>query len=356
MKKRHIALGLALLVLAVAYLQRSSIALKVLPKGLETAMTADTIADLGDGLHVALCGAGGPLPDPKRSGACVAVVAGGKLFAVDAGTNGARNLVRMRLPQGSIEAVFLTHFHSDHIDGLGEMATGRWVQANNTAPMPVYGPQGVDDVVDGFNKAYSHDAIYRHDHHGDTVADLRGTGMSAVSFPIPTDGELLTVYNEDGVTVQMLAVDHYPVAPAVGYLFSYKGRTALISGDTDYSPNLEKHAKGVDLLVHEALSPELVKLMNSAAEKTDNPIIAKITFDIVDYHASPIEAAETARNAGVGHLLYYHIVPVLILPGMEAAWLEGVDDIFNDYTLGEDGTTFSLPANSKEIIKIRQGM
>ncbi len=157
MKKRHIALGLVLLVLAVAYLQRSSIALKVLPKGLETAMTADTIADLGDGLHVALCGAGGPLPDPKRSGACVAVVAGGKLFIVDAGTNGARNLARMRLPQGNIEAVFLTHFHSDHIDGLGEMAMGRWVQANNTVPMPVYGPRGVADVVDGFNKAYAHD-------------------------------------------------------------------------------------------------------------------------------------------------------------------------------------------------------
>ena len=204
--------------------------------------------------------------------------------------------------------------------------------------------------------ASTHDAIYRHDHHGNTVADLSGTGMSAVSFPMPTDGELLTVYDKDGVTVQMLAVDHYPVAPAVGYLISYKGRTALISGDTDYSPNLEKHAKGVDLLVHEALSPKLVRLMNAAAEKTDNPIMAKITFDILDYHASPIEAAETARNAGVGHLLYYHIVPVLVLPGMEAAWLEGVDDIFSDYTLGEDGTTFSLPADSKEIIKVRQGI
>ncbi len=93
---------------------------------------------------------------------------------------------------------------------------------------------------------------------------------------MPTDGELLTVYDKDGVTVQMLAVDHYPVAPAVGYLISYKGRTALISGDTDYSPNLEKHAKGVDLLVHEALSPKLVRLMNAAAEKTDNPIMPRL--------------------------------------------------------------------------------
>lgn len=356
MKKTAIAIGIVLLALLVVYLQRGNIAQKILPTAIEAALSADTIAELGDGLHVALCGAGGPLPDPKRSGACVAVVAGGKLFVVDAGTNGSRNLTRMQLPQGDIEAVFLTHFHSDHIDGLGEMAMTRWVQANNTSPMPVYGPEGVTDVVDGFNKAYAYDAIYRHDHHGDNVADLSGTGMSAVEFSIPTDGELLTVYDQDGVTVQMLAVDHYPIAPAVGYLFSYAGRTALISGDTDYSPNLEKHAKDVDLLVHEALSPELVMLMSDTAKKTNNSVMAKITFDIIDYHASPVEAAEIARNADVGHLLYYHIVPVLILPGMEAAWLEGVDAIFSDYTLGEDGTTFSLPANSKEIIKVRQGL
>jgi len=356
MKKSHIVIGVVLLLAVVAYLQRANIALKVLPRAIETAMTTDTIAELGDGLHVALCGAGGPLPDPKRSGACVAVIAGGKFFVVDAGTNGGRNIARMRLPQGNIEAVFLTHFHSDHIDGLGEMAMMRWVGNNNTSPMPVYGPQGVKEVVEGFDTAYAHDAIYRNDHHGDGVADLRGHGMSANEFPIPPAGELLTVYDAGGVTVQMLAVDHEPVAPAVAYLFTYAGRTALISGDTDYSPNLEKFAKGIDLLVHEALSPKLVKLMNAASEKAGNPIMAKITEDILDYHASPVEAAETARNAGVGHLLYYHIVPVLILPGMETVWLEGVNDIFSDYTVGEDGTTFSMPVNSKEIIKVRQGL
>ena len=108
--------------------------------------------------------------------------------------------------------------------------------------------------------------------------------------------------------------------------------------------------------MHEALSPELVMAMNTAAKNTDNAIMAKITIDILDYHASPVEAAEVARDAGVGHLLYYHIVPVLILPGMEAAWLDGVEDIFSDFTLGEDGTTFTLPPDSKEIRKVRQGI
>jgi ribonuclease Z len=109
-------------------------------------------------------------------------------------------------------------------------------------------------------------------------------------------------------------------------------------------------------LIHEALAPNLVGIMNAGARKTDNAVMAKITFDILDYHASPVEAAEIARDAGAGHLLYYHIVPPLILPGMEAAWLKGVDAVFSNYTMGEDGTAFTLPPNSEEIIQTRSGM
>lgn len=355
MKKRYIIIGLLLLALLLAYSQRAAIALRLLPKAVETAMAGNALEELGDGLHVTLCGAGGPLPDPKRSGPCVAVIAGGKMFIVDAGTNGMRNLGRLRYPQGDIAAVFLTHFHSDHIDGLGELATLRWVGGNHTTPLPVYGPEGVADIVAGFNAAYARDTVYRNDHHGDGVAPLSGKGMKAMSFALPEQGKSITVYDKDGLSVQMIAVGHFPVSPAVGYLFSYQGRTTLISGDTVKSANIEKFAKGIDLLVHEALAPQLVGIMNNAAQKTGNQSMAKITTDILDYHASPVEAAETARAAGVGHLLYYHIVPVLILPGMEAAFVEGVDEVFSDYTVGVDGTTFSLPPNSDEILKTRDG-
>jgi ribonuclease Z len=132
MKKTLIVLVVVAIIGVVVYTQRATIAMRILGRGVEAAMTTDATASLEDGLHVALCGAGGPMPDPKRSGACVAVVAGTQLFVVDAGTNGVRNLVRMRYPIGSIEALLLTHFHSDHIDGLGELATLRWVQGGNT--------------------------------------------------------------------------------------------------------------------------------------------------------------------------------------------------------------------------------
>jgi ribonuclease Z len=123
--------------LAAAYSQRVAIVMRVLSAATETAMSDNLLDELGDGLHITVCGAGGPMPDPKRSGPCVAVVAGGKIFVVDAGTGGAKNLARLRYPLGDIAALFLTHFHSDHIDGLGELAMMGWVNGANTAPLPV---------------------------------------------------------------------------------------------------------------------------------------------------------------------------------------------------------------------------
>ncbi len=356
MKKTLVLIGVIAAVALLAYSQRAGIATRLLERGLEARLGEDVIDSFEDGLHVALCGAGGPLPAPKASGPCVAVVAGRQLFLVDAGTDGLRNLGRMGYQAGNIAGVFLTHFHSDHIDGLGEVATLRWAGGGNKAPLPVYGPQGVERVVQGFNEAYAQDTVYRHAHHGDLVADISGAGLAARPFAKPADGELTTVFTGGGLTVEALAVDHSPVDPAVGYRFTYKGRTALISGDTSRSDNILKFAQGVDLLVHEALAPNLVNMMHDAAVSNGNDILAKITHDILDYHASPVEAAQTARDAGVGHLLYYHIVPPLIIPGQKALFLDGAEDIFPAYTIGEDGVTCALPANSKAITLSREGL
>ena len=353
---RKIILVAVLILLAGIYFQRATVIAVVMERGMDSRMDSNILDSLEDGLHVALCGAGGPMPAPNASGPCVAVVAGDQLFIVDAGTDGVRNLGRMGYQVGDITAVFITHFHSDHIDTLGEMATIRWAAGSNPAPLPVYGPSGVETVVAGFNMAYSNDFAYRHEHHGDLVAPLKSAGLTAQPFPLPVDAQLTRVFEANGLTVDALGVDHLPVDPAVGYLFTYKGRTALITGDTDKSAVIEQHAKGVDLLVHEALAPNLVMMMNAAAARNGNAVMEKITVDVLDYHASPKEAAETARDAGVGHLLYYHIVPPLVIPGQELLFLNGAEDIFPDYTVGRDGVSFSMPANSDEIVKTRNGL
>jgi ribonuclease Z len=70
MKKPLIIIVPLLAVLLLAYSQRSAIVLRILPRAVATAMSNNPLKELGAGLHITLCGAGGPLPDPKRSGAC----------------------------------------------------------------------------------------------------------------------------------------------------------------------------------------------------------------------------------------------------------------------------------------------
>ena len=354
--KKGIVLALVIALGLIVLTQKENIAQRILEAGMNKQMGRNVLNELPDGLHVGLCGAGGPLPAPKASGPCVVVAAGSQLFVVDAGTDGVRNLIRMGMQPGSISAVFLTHFHSDHIDGLGELATLRWVNDANTSPLPVYGATGVENIVTGFNMAYQLDTVYRNAHHGDSVAPLSGAGMQANSFDKPEEGASLVIVETPDLKVETFAVDHSPVDPAVGYKFTYKGRTTLITGDTVKSDTIIQHSKGIDLLVHEALAPNLVGLMHDTAVKKNITVLAKVTSDILDYHASPMDAAETAKEAGIKHLLYYHIVPPLVAPGQTGLFLNGAEDVFKDYTIGQDGVLFSLPAGTGDVNLVQNGL
>ena len=250
---RLVLLGIVLAAAALWAL-RGPIALRVMERALARNMGADPVAALPDGLHVLLCGAGGPLPDPVRSGPCTALIAGRTLVVVDAGTGGARNLQRLGFAPGLVDALFLTHFHSDHIDGLGEMAMLRWTGGGHETPLPVHGPAGVEEVVDGFGRAYRQDAAYRVAHHGAATVRPSGAGMTALPFAPPAPGEAPVVFEADGLRVIAFAVEHEPIRPAVGYRFEYGGRTVVVSGDTKKSALVEAQARGVDLLVHEALA------------------------------------------------------------------------------------------------------
>jgi len=317
-------------------------------RAVDSRVGRDVTATLPDGLHVALCGTGSPLPNADRAGACTVIIAGKRIFVVDAGEGGARNISMMGIPNGKIEGIFLTHFHSDHMDGLGPMMLLRWTGNAATAPLPIHGPTGVEAIVAGFNTAYAQDNGYRTAHHGADIAPPSGAG--AVAVPFAMTGESVVVLDEGGLKITAFTVDHEPVSPAVGYRFDYKGRSVVISGDTAKSASLERAAKGADLLLHEALQPKLVGEMTDGLERKGIKNTAKITRDILDYHASPEEAAESAAKAGVRQLVMTHIVPPVPTPFFYPAFLGGAPDRFKgEIVVGEDGMLFTMPAGSKAI-------
>lgn len=350
MKRVLLALATTAIVAAGAgYLFRGEIALALMQRTVERNMATNAMAELPDGLHVGLCGAGAPMPSPNRSGPCVVVIAGPRLIVIDSGTGGSRTLARMGLDAGQIERVLLTHFHSDHIDGLGEMMLQRWVAGANTAPLPVHGPEGVGRVVAGFNEAYALDKGYRLAHHGPDIVAPSGFGGVAVAFSVA--GGDVVVVDEGDLKITAFAVDHAPIEPAVGYRIAYKGRTAVISGDTKPNASVETHATGTDLLVHDALSPKLVGLLEEGARKAGRGKLAQIMHDILNYHTTPEEAAGIAARAKVKALLLYHIVPPLPISALEGPFLGKAGEIYSGPLLiGIDGDFVSMPAGGSEIV------
>jgi ribonuclease Z len=357
MRKRwKIALGAAALVVlalvGVKLFQRQ-IGTMLLERAVAERVGRDSTADLADGLHVALCGTGSPLPDPTRAGPCNVVIAGRRIFVVDAGEGGGKNIVQMGIPPGRIEAVFLTHFHSDHIDGLAQIMLLRWSGSSWQTPLPIHGPPGVENVVAGLRTAYTLDTGYRVAHHGTKILPPPGAGGTALPFMLPPagQGDSVVLIDDGGVKVTAFRVNHKPVEPAVGYRFDYKGRSVVLSGDTVPTPSLIAAAKGADVLVHEALQPRLVALLTSGLAAKGQANMAQVTRDIVGYHSTPEQAAQDAKAAGVRYLMLNHIVPPMPMRFAYPAFLGDAHRYYDGpITVGEDGMMLSLPAGNKEIV------
>ncbi|MEP3225077.1 MAG: MBL fold metallo-hydrolase [Parasphingorhabdus sp.] len=345
-----IFLFVALVGVTVAAVLREEIGDQIFSRAVETAVTRDVVANLSDGMHVALCGSGSPLPDPKRAGPCSAVIIADKIFIVDIGGGAVRRMGEMGLAPGAVQALLLTHFHSDHIDGMGELMLQRWAGGGRTAPLPVYAPEGVTAIVDGVNAAYAADAQYRIAHHGADIMPPSGAGGEARPFALDAAQADRVIYDEGGIKITAFLVDHAPVSPAVGYRFDYKGRSLVFSGDTAQNSAVAEACSGCDILIHEVLNAEMVGKMGKAMQKAGRPRLEKIMADIPDYHATPVEAAETAQAAGAKFLVFSHIVPAVPIDYLEAYYLKGTEAVFDGpIVLGQDGMLFSLPANKNSI-------
>lgn len=341
-------LALVAIIIAGGFVFQKPIGEALFQRAAQALTGRDQLASLEEGLHVGLCGTGSPMPNPQRAGPCNVVIAGNQVFVVDMGENGNRNLNLMGISAAKVKALLLTHFHSDHIDGIGPLMLYHWTRGASTAPLPVYGPEGVEQVVAGFNAAYALDHGYRIAHHGEKVVPSSGGGAEARPFSV--EGNSAVILQGGGLTVTAFTVDHDPIKPAVGYRFDYKGRSVCISGDAAKSANLIASCNGADLIVHDALQPRMVKDIEAAFAAQGNANTAKIFHDIQDYHASPEQAAESAQAASARMLVLSHLVPPLPYAYLYPAFLGDAPERFDgEIIVGEDGMLFSLPPQSTEI-------
>ena len=299
-----------------------------------------------DSLSAAVCGSRSPLPSPGRAETCILVAAGEDLFVVDIGDGSNDNLRSWNINFRDIEAVLITHLHSDHIADLPGLHQNAWVIGERNSKLKVFGPEGVDQFTQGIEMAYAHDYVFRNEHHGDAIAPLEYAGFDTNVIDLNNP----VIFDNGELKITAFRVVHEPIEPALGFKFEYKGRSIVITGDTSYTQSVIDNSMNADVLFHEAQANHMLAVMEKSLMSRGAHLLATVLDDITTYHTTLVEAAEIANEANVKKLFFYHLTPAPRNYIQEIMFVRGVDQVRKEWTLVEDGTLVTLPVGSEEII------
>jgi ribonuclease Z len=263
---------------------------------------------------VTLTGTGVPHPSPGRAGPGVLVRHGETALQFDAGRGTVLRLAEAGALAHQLDALFVTHVHSDHLVDLADVVMTRWVQGtlHPAGPLPIVAPEGestrfarrmLDPFVD--------DIAVRVEHVQDRVPEL-----DIRPFPLPTSPTEVWRSADGSVVVDAVGVHHEPVREAVAYRITTPAGVVVISGDTRVCDEVLDLAAGADVLVHEACRISAMA-----------PLIAGTPFEaIFDYHADTVPLGRLAEAAGVGHLVLTHLIPPPTDAASEQAFADDVRD------------------------------
>ena len=242
-------------------------------------------------IKVTLLGTGTPVPAMNRFGPSILIEAGDHKFLFDAGRGAMQRLTQLKVRWQTIDGVFLTHLHSDHVVGFPDLwLTGWLVGPGRDRPLRVWGPRGTQKMMSKLEEAYEFDIRIR---LYDDRAAPNGVVLLAQDI---VEG---IAFEKDGLKITAFEVDHSPVWPAFGYRVDYGGRSVVLSGDTRVSQNLIRHAAGVDLLVHEVASPESFQRAGVRPERAKS---------VIAHHVTPEQAGEVFAKTKPRLAVYSHIV------------------------------------------------
>jgi len=269
---------------------------------------------------------------PHRFGASQVITDGTTRLLVDTGWGATLRLYQAAMPPQTIDAVFITHLHSDHTTDMADFLVMRWL-GGIREPVPIYGPAGTERMVTGFQEAMAADTKYRLDHHGEK---LWSGGLAADVTEIEAGDDPAEVAKVGGITVKAFEVDHRPVKPAFGFRFESDGRAITVSGDTNPCPGLLNGSKDADIMVCDSMNVAMMQVMEQQLRSVGNQIQADLLEDAHTYHAPISGMAEVAARAGVKHLLLSHLLPP-VQDEQVPLFIAGLSDVFNGpITVGRD--------------------
>lgn len=294
-----------------------------------------------DEIKVVLVGTAGPMsPDLAQNSAAVFV--NGKFLLFDAGDYAQKRMEQFNMPVASIDAVFLTHFHNDHIADLGEVMQ-RSFMLGRTKDIYIYGPTGTTQLVNGFIAVYTPDSGYRTAHHGEEYMPSRFHFAIPVEFD-ENEAEVV-VYDQDGVVVTAFVVSHPSVHPAFGYKIEFAGKKIVISGDTLITDGLRKNSQSADLVVMDTMNYDFVETLEDALQSAGNDRMAAIFYDIREDHPDVKDIANFAAEQQVARLALTHYAPSAQSGlQMRRIYVNPIKAVYDgEIIAGDDGTTITIP-------------
>jgi ribonuclease BN (tRNA processing enzyme) len=299
----------------------------------------------GTGTELLLLGtSGGPGPMKGRTGICSALVVDGRTYLIDLGHGSFDQFDKAGLDIESLDNIFITHLHSDH---LADLYTMLWLRfgghSGMSHPVGIYGPgragalpepssgeetptinpdnptPGLSDYVGTSMAASAYDLNIRmRDEnwpdirdmvrtHDVQVPDVGADPLTAVAPPM----DPFPVMSDDRVTVSAILVQHPPVFPSFAFRFDTEHGSVVFSGDTTLTDNIVTLAQGADVLVHEAIDMELV-------ERYGNLTPEQLQHQR-NSHTEVTQLGAHAQRAGVRTLVLSHLAPgTTLLP--DSSW------------------------------------
>jgi ribonuclease BN (tRNA processing enzyme) len=252
-------------------------------------------------MRITVVGCSGSFPGPDSPASCYLVEAEGFRLLLDLGS-GAVGALQNYAALGQIDAVCISHLHSDHCVDLCGFSVARIIHPGGALPrIPVYGPDRTE-----LRLAQALDAEPAYDAGPVTGHDRRFTDAFSFATISPA------VMDIGPLRVTAAPMNH-PVQ-TFGFRVEHAGRSVAYSADTGQTETLVQLARDADVLLCEA------SFLEPAA---GTPALPQ------GLHLTARQAAQHAERAGAGKLVLTHLVP----------WND------RDRTLAEASPAFSGPVS-----------
>ena len=275
-------------------------------------------------MDITLLGTGCPIANPDRYGAGNLIRSGEQTFLIDVGSGVTQRLLEAGASSAAIDALFITHMHSDHLVDLYQLLMSSFHQSRDV-PHRIFGPPGIAKFTDGLMELWREERELRIKHE---------KRASNAAFDVEvTEFEEGVIWDQGGLRVTAVRVEHAPIRHAFGFVFEADCQKVVFSGDTKYCQALIDAAQGADALIHEVFVH--VDTMPLTGART-----AAGRASVQNYHTVSDQVCKVAAESKAKCLILNHFVP----PRFDRDFL--LDTVRADYPgpiiIGEDLMRFDI--------------